>query len=143
MNRSIEELRRKNLALLKEQWGGEWQSLAKKIGKSPSHLSQIQSGHRPFTEKTARAIEQKLVLAERWLDLEHDSAPQRVSQNEDAGVLARVIAAIDSALKAENADVGRGKYGRLVTFIYEDSRERGAQNESWIRRLVKLIVDKE
>ena len=49
--------RLKNLKLLVRQWGGP-ASLAKKLKLSgPSYLSQLLSGHRPITEKTARKFE--------------------------------------------------------------------------------------
>lgn len=147
MNKNFDDkmdLRRKNLQRYKDQSGDEWQRIGKKTGFSPSHLSQIISGHRPFTEKTARKLEPKLALSAGWLDLEHDiSRPGQPSQNGDEGLLVRVIGAIDIALKAAGkADIkGEAKYGRLVEFAYEDSKERGMPPETWYLRLVKLILD--
>lgn len=47
-------IRKENLRLLLIQWGGPT-NLAKKLKYSgPSYLSQLLSGNRPFSEKTAR-----------------------------------------------------------------------------------------
>lgn len=138
------DLRRKNLQLLKDQTGDEWQTVAKRVGMSASHLSQILTGHRPFTEKTARNIEHKLSLSPGWLDLEHErTALGQGSQNTDAGLLTRVIAAIDGALKSIGKWEMRDseKYGRLVEFVYEDSRDRGMPNDAWFTRLMRLVLE--
>ena len=138
------DLRRKNLQLLKEQTGDEWQTVAKRVGMSASHLSQVLNGIRPFTEKTARNIEHKLNLSAGWLDLEHErTISGQSSQNTDAGLLTRVIAAIDGALKSIGKWEVRDseKYGKLVEFVYEDTRQRGMPNDAWFTRLLRLILE--
>lgn len=146
MNKSVDDKmdqRRRNLQLYKEQSADEWQRIAKKVGVSGSDLSQRLSGHRPFTEKFARQVENRLNLSTNWLDLEHgNSRPGQPSQIGDEGLLVRVIAAIDIALKASGKpDIKGEAYGRLVEFVYEDSKERGLPTETWFTRLVKLILD--
>lgn len=144
MNKNVDgkmDQRRRNLALLNGQWGGEWQSLAKRLSVSPSHLSQIQSGHRPFTERTARQFEQKLSLAKDWLDLEHVAGTTPSSQNDDGALLESIVDALDSALKAIGKDLSKGRFFRVATFVQEDSKERGRQSEAWLRSLLRLILE--
>lgn len=143
MNKNVDgkmDQRRRNLALLKGQWGGEWQSLAKKLCVSPSHLSQIQSGHRPFTERTARQFEPKLGLAIGWLDSDHSPAIG-TSQNDDGALFDATLNTLDSALKGLGKDMARGKFARVATFVHEDSKERGRQSEAWLRSLLRLILE--
>lgn len=144
MNKNVDEKmhrRRRNLALLKTQWGDEWQSLAKKLGVSPSQLSQIQSGHRPFSERTARQFEQKLALAIGWLDLEKPQGTGSTSQNDDGALLEHIVNSLDSNLKALGKDMSKGKFFRVATFVHEDSKERGPQSEAWLRSLLRLILE--
>lgn len=145
MNKGIDDkmdLRRKNLRRYQSTAGDEWQRIAKKTGFSASHLSQIMSGHRPFTERTARTIEQKLQLAASWLDQEISNSGT-ASQIGDEPSLAGVITAIDSAERASGRALKNdARYGRLVELVYEDCRVRGMPTESWLTRLVKLILDK-
>ena len=81
-----------NLRVLVSRHGGT-SSLAKKVKLSgPSYISQILSGVRPLTEKTARKFEVQLGLAMGWLDDEHieaqaghpphsDHAPVMIKEN--------------------------------------------------------------
>ncbi|MFM7737795.1 MAG: helix-turn-helix domain-containing protein, partial [Planctomycetota bacterium] len=63
-----------NLRVLVGRHGGA-SSLAKKVQLSgPSYISQILSGVRPLTEKTARKFEAQLGLPMGWLDDEHIEA---------------------------------------------------------------------
>jgi hypothetical protein len=146
MNKNVDDkmdLRRRSLQRYKEQTSAEWQSIAKQIGVSASDLSQRLSGRRPFTEKFARQVENRLKLAEGSLDSESFPTSGRPSQNSDEGLLVRVISGIDAAVKASGKpDIkGEAKYGRLVEFVYEDSKERGTQSSQWLLRLVRLILD--
>jgi plasmid maintenance system antidote protein VapI len=144
VNKNVEglmDLRRRNLVALKDQWGG-WQNLAKKLKVTASHLSQIQSGHRPFSELTARQFEEKLGLSEKWLDLEKTTA-EGTSQNDDGALLETIVDSLDSALKAIGKDMSRGKFFRVATFVHEDSKERGRQSEAWLRSLLRLILEEQ
>lgn len=148
MNKNVDDkmhLRRRNLVLLKEQTRDEWQTLAKRLKVTKAYISQISTGHRPFTEKTAKSFEARLNLATGWFDAEHErsSKPGLASQSSDEGLLMRLIPAIDRALKAAGKVAFREdeKYGRLLELLYEDSTARGIPDETWIARLVKLILD--
>lgn len=145
MNKTVDgkmDLRRRNLLLLKRQWEDDWQVLAKKLDVSASYLSQIQSGHRPFSERTARQFEDKLKLKEGWFDLEHSST-MPTSQNDDAALLSRTVDALDLALKGLGKDIeSKKRFFRIATFVYEDSKERGAvQSEAWLQSLLRLILE--
>src|SRR5947209_2514390 len=105
MNKNVDDkmhLRRRNLLLLKEQTRDEWQTLAKRLGSTKSWLSQLSTGHRPFSEKTARGFEKKLNLSSGWFDTEQEEPSQSrlPSQTSDGVSLAGVIAGIDAAVKA-------------------------------------------
>jgi len=64
----MQAVRRANLRALIEQWGG-LRALARKLGylQAP-FLSQMNSGNRAITEKTARRIESTLKLPPGWMD---------------------------------------------------------------------------
>jgi len=147
VNKNVDDkmdLRRRRLQLYREQSAAEWQSIAKQIGVSASDLSQRLSGHRPFTEKFARQVENRLKLTAGWLDLEEEQQQsRRPSQTGDESLLVRVISAIDTAVKATGKpDIkGEDRYGHLVEFVYEDSKERGMPSQSWLVRLVRLILE--
>lgn len=145
MNKNVDDkmhLRRRNLLLLKEQTRDEWQTLAKRLDTTKSWLSQISTGHRPFSEKTARGFEKKLGLSLGWFDTEQEQ-PRPPSQTSDGVSLAGVIAGIDAAVKAVGKTAFRDdvKYGRLLELIYEDSLERGMPKEAWLTKLVRLLLD--
>lgn len=148
MNKNIDDkmhLRRRKLLDLKETTRDEWQTLAKRLGTTKSWLSQLSTGHRPFSEKTARGFEKKLGLSSGWFDTEQGEAGQSrlPSQSSDDVSLPRVIAVIDSAVKAAGKPAFRddAKYGVFLELIYEDSKERGMPKDSWLLRLVKLILE--
>jgi transcriptional regulator with XRE-family HTH domain len=148
MNKNVDDkmqLRRSNLLRLKEQTRDEWQTLAKRLGTTKSWLSQLSTGHRPFSEKTARGFEKKLGLSSGWFDTDHGQIAHSrpTSQSGDQVSLASVITAIDAAVKAIGQTAFRddAKYGRLLELIYEDSKERGMPQEAWLTRLLKLILD--
>ena len=140
MIRERQEQRKLNLLKLKSAWGDEWVRLGAKLGYSnATYLHHLVSGHRPFSEKTARAIERKLNLDHEWLDVDHGvKAPLQ----HDDGLLEQVIAAVEAAREAEGVEplaLAR-KYGQLVAFAYEMGREQGLQGARWYRSLLRLIL---
>lgn len=133
----IQETRRKNLAVLTEQWGGP-SGLAKKLKLSgPSYISQILGGHRPITEKTARKYEAELELPPGWLDEERSGRPKPAPV--DDKLFRRVIAVTDAMLREEGVELSRVKFGDLIIMVYEEHQRTGAVDEDFIRRLIKLV----
>lgn len=64
----IYEIRRKNLHQLIQKYEGAAR-LARRLGhKGNSYISQLSTGHRPVTERTARDIERELRLPTLWFD---------------------------------------------------------------------------
>lgn len=67
---AMASIRRMNLRRLAEEAGSQ-DALAQKLDVSGAYLSQLLTGKRPVTEKTARKFETRLRLPERWLDIDH------------------------------------------------------------------------
>jgi transcriptional regulator with XRE-family HTH domain len=80
------DIRRENLRRLIEKLGGAVQ-LAEEIGKSPSFVSHLKTGHRSIGEKVARQIEQKLNQPLYSLDRDSTSCSSR----EDLEVLIQTM----------------------------------------------------
>ena len=128
------QIRIENLKLLLVQWGGPT-VLAKKLHYSgPSYLSQLLSGNRPFTEKTARTIEAALDLPMLWLDRVHSG-----SSDIDPELLASVVALVQATLPAKGAPAPR-QLSEIITLVYEQAKESGTVDEEYVKRLVKLIT---
>lgn len=74
---NIAEIRRLRLeALVAKQPGrAKQRGLAAAIGKAPAQISQWINGTRTINEESARAIEKKLKLTERWMDNEAEAWP--------------------------------------------------------------------
>lgn len=87
---TINEIRRRNLASLKEKYGS-WRSLADAFGVSESQLSQwvnasadSRTGRpRGMRDSTCRKLEQAIGLKQGWLDLSH-----AISANGDSVIVA-------------------------------------------------------
>lgn len=133
----MQEIRRKNLAVVSEQWGGP-SGLAKKLELSgPSYISQMLGGHRPITEKTARKYEAELDLPPGWLDEERSGRPQPAPV--DDRLFRKVVALVDAMLNEEKVELSRVKFGDLVIMVYEEHQRRGTIDEDFIKRLIKLV----
>jgi DNA-binding transcriptional regulator YdaS (Cro superfamily) len=135
----IHEVRRRNLKALVAQWDGPT-NLAKQIGYTgPSYVSQMVSGNRPITEKTARHIESKLELAPSWLDTVHPGAVSARPAALDATSLARIISLLTTALQEASVKMQPAKFAELVAMVYEDAQERGRIDEKFINRVIGLV----
>jgi hypothetical protein len=134
---TIQEVRRANLRRVIEKNGGA-ASVARMLGLSgPSHLSQILSGHRPFTEKTARKFEAKLGMPEYSFDQrEGEDIPFAGLDMHMLGESARVIA---EELKRAHMNLTSERYSRLVRVVYETSMQAGAVDRANVARLIDLM----
>lgn len=128
--------RRANLRLLIAQWDGPT-PLAKKLGLSgPSYLSQLVSGHRPITEKTARQFEESLDLPLGWLDDERHASGKPVKVDDD--LVTRVVMLVGAALEESKTAVKPAKFADLVAMAYEEAVRAGELSEQYVKRLIKL-----
>jgi hypothetical protein len=135
--KTVNELRKANLAMLVKQWGG-LTNLAKKLKHSgPSYLSQLLSASRPITEKTARSIERLLDLPVGWLDQDHNSGkpPPPVDQS----LVTQVVLAVGAVLEDEKLQLSPGKFADLVTHVYEQAVKNGVVEETLIYKIVRLM----
>jgi DNA-binding transcriptional regulator YdaS (Cro superfamily) len=135
----IHEIRKKNFKALVAQWEGPT-NLAKKLGYTgPSYVSQMVSGNRPITEKTARQIEAKLDLAIGWLDTAHTGPQAARPAILDTTDLARIISLLTTALEEARVKMQPAKFAELVAMVYEDAQERGRIDEKFINRVIGLV----
>lgn len=136
--REITEVRRASLRVLIAQWGGPT-SLAKKLKLSgPSYLSQLVSGERPITEKTARKIEGGLDLSDGWMDEDHEENKAKPAPI-DTQLVTKVVKLVGAALEEAKMQVPPSKFADLVAMVYEETLRYGQPSEEFIKRLIKLI----
>lgn len=134
---SLQELRRKNLRSLIKQWDGP-SNLANKLHHSgPSYLSQLVSGRRPITEKTARAIEAVLELPAGWLDADQSAA---ATVRIDPTLINAVMRAVMGALEEARVHLTPNRLADLVSLVYTDAAEHGRVNETLVARVVRLLT---
>jgi plasmid maintenance system antidote protein VapI len=134
----IMENRRRNLRVLAEQWGGV-NGLAKKLGYSGgSYISQMTSGYRPITEKTARRIEKDLrIRPSGWMDEPHDLpiAPAQI----DEAVLIQIMRSVASVMDEVGISANISTQQRIVELVYENAKSTGRIDDEFIRRVVDLL----
>jgi hypothetical protein len=129
--------RRMNLRTLVHQWGGPT-SLAKKLRLSgPSYVSQLLSGSRPITEKTARKFEGQLGLAAGWLDADHDG--HQGSQTLDTTMITRVITLVATLVSERSVTVSPGQMAEITSIVYDDAVARGRLDDALAGRIVGLL----
>jgi transcriptional regulator with XRE-family HTH domain len=133
----VQDVRRANLLALAAQWGGA-SGLAKRMKWSgPSYVSQLTSGHRPITEKTARHIEKVLDLEPQWLDTKHDV--QATPADVDETLVRRVVLMVGGVLQDEGLTLEPKKFAELVEIVYEDAARSGRIDEAYARKVVNLM----
>lgn len=131
--------RKANLRALVEKWGGA-SSLAKKLTHSgPSYLSQMLTGVRPITEKTARQIETRLELPRGWLDQDH-SASDHAAQDIDQALITKVIVAVGTALEANGKHVTPARFADMVALVYTTATKNGEVDSALVQQVVKLAT---
>ncbi len=134
--------RQKNLRALIAQWGGG-EALAKKLGyANPSYLSQMSTGYRPISEKTARKLEAKLALPVGWLDREHATESPKPPQPEkvDASLFAKVVVLVGAQMSEQGVQLTVAKFEEVVAFVYELAANTGKADEALVRRVLKMAV---
>ena len=128
------DTRRANLRKLIEQLGGP-AALAKRMKLSgPSYISQIVSGNRPLTEKTARKIETVLHLSERWLDTGGGAQTTEI----DESLFSRTVLLVGESLKARKVNIDAAKFAEICMLAYSDAQANGTPDATFIARLAEL-----
>lgn len=137
MNSDIAKVRREALKrLIAEEHGPT--ALAKRLGNvGASYLSQLASGKKPFTEKTARKIEKGLGLPQWTLDTENGAALPFAGT--DHSLIAAVVRAVGEALEKAKIQPGSTKFAELVAMVYEKAAQAGHVDLAYIQRLIQLL----
>lgn len=129
------DIRKKALALLAEQWGGPT-NLAKKLNVTPSYVSQMLSGERPITEKTALKIEEKLGLGFGWMSASHAAEGPRPVDDE---LVSRVILTVGTLAEEAGIHLAPSKFAEVVALVYEEATRTKTIDEGYIARVLKLL----
>lgn len=138
---STYDIRRDNLRKLIREWHGPT-SLAKKLGHSSgSYLAQLAGPNpsRDISERTAREIESKLDLPSGWMDRENANNLHPSRSLDEAGI-SDAVRLVSSCLRDAGLRPDPEKTAMLVTLVYERRVDTGAVDESYVKRLIKLMV---
>lgn len=122
--------------MLAAQWGS-LTNLARKLGITPGYASQLSSGHRPITEKTARWIEAELGLSVGWMDSRRHRNARAAAV--DAEVMAASFALLDSLREEMGLTLSRERFGALLKMVYAHALVTGRIEEPYVRNLLELI----
>lgn len=135
----VHDLRRKNLKALVQQWEGPT-NLAKKLGYAgPSYVSQMVSGNRPITEKTARHMEAKAGLPAGWFDTAHANGPTARPASVDTRLISSVVSTVGSLLEEAGLHLHPNKFAELVAMVYEEAAKTGHVDEQYVQRLINFV----
>lgn len=138
MKNDIQTVRRENLKRLLEREGGPT-ALGKRLGHSgPSYLSQMATGKRPISERTARTIESTVGLSEFELD---QQIGESIPFNGTAArqLLSDVVRAVGEALDRAQVKPSSKKFAEIVALVYEHSASAGRVDQAYIQHLVSLL----
>lgn len=134
------DLRRSNLRRVVDELGGPT-GVAKRLKLSgPSWLSQLISGHRPFTEKTARKFERALGLKQGTLDQENASQHSLpVIVNRDVPQISESLEVVKSLLTKRNQTLTNAKFGAVVQIVFTQAMTTGKADASLAEQILDLI----
>jgi plasmid maintenance system antidote protein VapI len=131
--KTMDTLRRENLKRLASQQTPT--SIAKTMGwAGPSYVSQLINGHRPITEKTARRIEERFSLDERWMDREHEAI------RADETLTMQAMQIVARVLQETGVPVGPRRMVKMVEIAVEEA-VNGVIDEGVVRRMVELLKE--
>lgn len=108
--KTIDEIRRDNIAILVEEHGGV-KSLAVKLEKSEAQVSQWLNGskdsktgkQRGMNSDTSRSIEEKAGKERGWMDHEHKTDVGYIPKSKKGEVAARIVDALTSEAQQDKA----------------------------------------
>lgn len=134
------EIRRKKLHELIAQYEGPARLARRLRHKGTSYLSQLSTGHRPVTEKTAREIEKEPRLPHLWFD-GGGAPPPAVPQAPQAGTidaerLSHAVRSIQQAVLADKLMLAPAAFADAVVFVYQESLRGHAVDVGALLRLL-------
>jgi transcriptional regulator with XRE-family HTH domain len=132
----IATTRRDNLRRLVASYGGS--GLARLLGVTRSYISQLESGLRPISEKTARKFEEKLGL-EAW-SLDKAAQESVPFSGTDRQLIADVVRAVSTALVVAELNIEPAKFANLVAEVYEHSVPAGKVDQEYLQRLISILA---
>lgn len=138
----MDERRRANLKRVVEELGGPT-AVAKRLKLSgPSWLAQIMSGHRAFTEKTARKFEKGLGLRQGSLDLDshYAESAKPTTVNREVPQVMETINVIQSLLTARNQTLTQVKFGQVVDTVFSHVIKTGKVDPVLVEKILDLLV---
>lgn len=156
---TIDRARRRNLAALVREVGSAT-AVAKLLGHtSPGFISQMMSGKREVSEKTARKIEQATGKPELWMDMNRpevvligglfgkgqESPPGAVSEERatytvDPSFVGGSVKLVASLAQEFGVKLPPEKMAAIVDMVYTSSIQKGALDEDLARAMVRLML---
>lgn len=134
------DIRRANLRRVVQELGGH-AAVAKRLKLSgPSWLSQIMSGHRPFTEKTARKFEKMLGLPRDSLDRSAAFEGVSVVVNRDVPQVSQTLNVIQSLLATRNQTLTNVQFGSVVDVVFSQALKTGTVDEELAGKILDLLT---
>lgn len=156
MPMTVYDQRRENLRSLIKQWDGPG-PLATKLGYSNASFLVQMAGPNPsreVTEKTARAVEQKLDLPALWLD----TAPKKkaggtvakrpaekkpdITESQpivDNGLFHEAIRLVGQTAEETGITLAPSKLADVVTLIYDDAKNKGSVRLDYVQQILHLL----
>jgi hypothetical protein len=129
----INEIRRRNLRRLIEEYGGA-RILAKRLNVSESRLSHIMTRARTWGERSARAWEKKLGLNTGWFDTDFEKREARPSI--DNALLAEVSAVVTTEIKGSS--INEEKLVQLIALVFFHALKDGKVDRDLVQGLVRM-----
>ena len=136
--RDVYEVRRTNLRLLIDQWGGP-KPLAKKLGYSKASFMVQMGGPNPtrkVTERTARRIEKALELPTGWMDKEVEAGGTGVNN----AFVHDVIQTVAQEAEDRGIRLSPAKLSNIVMMVLEDAEGSNTIRPEYIKQLLQLMV---
>lgn len=135
----VQESRRKKLELLRSARQETWKELAKALGLSTSSfLSQLMSGEREFTEKTARKYEKKLSLKLGYFDEDPTENSGTVTHIDMEIVADAAVRVIRLSAQDRRAKLSDAQLRKIVGMAVVQASRDGGVNEEYIKQLLAL-----
>lgn len=135
------DVRRANLRHVVDELGGPT-GVAKRLKLSgPSWLSQLISGHRPFTEKTARKFERILGLKQGSLDIPAEALQQSqpVMANREVPQISESLEVVKSLLTRRNQTLTNAKFGAVVQIVFTQAMTTGKADAGLAEQILDLM----
>jgi len=131
----IQQTRRAQLREVIEKQGGA-ASVAKRLGWTVSYIGQLTKGVRPITEKTARRVEEKLLLKRHALDGE--TVNGAAFEGVDHALLGKAIVAVAEGIETTHAQLTPQQQADLISAVYEHAVTSKEINPRFVEQLIRM-----